>query len=93
MSSTSKEISRGAHILAFPLARRRDLVKKPAEQMLAHSPTEAEGHLSFELERHRRVLRRRQLSEDVIDGAISRIGTCSPGRVLASRHGAAWQSA
>jgi Family of unknown function (DUF6074) len=54
-------------VLAFPLARRRDLVKKLAEQMLARQPKEAERHLGFELERHRRVLRRRLFSNSTIE--------------------------
>jgi Family of unknown function (DUF6074) len=74
MSSISKEISRSAHMLAFPLARRRDLVKKLAQQMLARSPTEAERHLSFELKRHRRILRRRQLSDGTIEAELRALG-------------------
>ncbi len=60
----------GARILPFPLSRRCNLVKKLAEQMLARSPKEAERHLAFELERHRRILGRRQLSEGAIEVAI-----------------------
>jgi hypothetical protein len=63
-------VLRGARILAFPLARRRDLVKKLAEQILARPPKQAERHLGFELERHRRILRRRQLSERVIEAGL-----------------------
>jgi hypothetical protein len=62
--------ARNARLLAFPLARRRDLVTKLAGQMLARSPTEAERHLLFELERHRRILARRQLSTDVIEAQL-----------------------
>jgi Family of unknown function (DUF6074) len=54
-------------VLAFPLARRRDLVNKLAAQMLARQPKEAERHLGFELERHRKVLRRRQFSNSTIE--------------------------
>jgi hypothetical protein len=60
----------GARILAFPLARRRDLLKKLAEQMLARSPKDAERHLSVELERHRRILRRRQLTDRVVHAEL-----------------------
>jgi hypothetical protein len=56
--------------LAFPLARRYSLVKKLAGQMLARRPAEAERHLALELQRHRRVLRRRQLSNELIESQI-----------------------
>jgi hypothetical protein len=61
----------GTDVLAFPLARRRNLVKKLAEQMLARSPREAERHLGFELERHRGILRRRQLADSTIEAELS----------------------
>jgi Family of unknown function (DUF6074) len=67
----SNASARRAILLAFPLARRRDLVKKLAEQMLARSPKEAERHLGFELERHRRILRRRQLADSTIEAELS----------------------
>lgn len=57
-------------VSVFPLARRRLLVKKLAGQMLARSPAAAEGHLAFELQRHRRTLRNRQLSDEVIEGQM-----------------------
>ena len=55
-----------AQLFAFPLSRRRELVRKLAAQMLNRSPVEAEKHLASELRRHRRVLARRQLSDAAI---------------------------
>jgi hypothetical protein len=60
-------------LVAFPLAHRRNLVRNLAEQMLARSPTEAERHLGFELERHRRVLRRGQLLSGAIEAELRRL--------------------
>jgi transcription initiation factor TFIIIB Brf1 subunit/transcription initiation factor TFIIB len=57
----------GALVLSFPLNRRRALVARLAAQMLARVPGEAEKHLTFELLRHKRILSRRQLSEEVIE--------------------------
>lgn len=53
-------------VLPFPLGRRHSLVKRLAAQLLARAPREADRHLAFELRRHRRALRRRQVSEDII---------------------------
>jgi hypothetical protein len=58
-------------VLAFPLARRHGLVTKLARQMLARPPKEAERHLGYELNRHRRILRRRQLSESEIEAELN----------------------
>lgn len=66
----TKNAPPGPQVLAFPLARRRDLVKKLAEQMLARPSKEAERHLGFELERHRRILRRRQLTDRVVNAEL-----------------------
>jgi hypothetical protein len=46
----------GARVLAFPLSRRRNLVKKLAEQMLACSPKEAQRHFGFGI-KQRKVAR------------------------------------
>ena len=59
-----------ALVVAFPLGRRRALVKNLTKQMLDRSPVEAEKHLAFELSRHRRLLRRWQLSEPAINAQV-----------------------
>ncbi len=60
-------MKRPSQVLAFPLDRRCKLVRKLAEQVLARSPSEAEKHLTFELQRHKRILSRRQLAEEIIE--------------------------
>ena len=57
----------GTSVVPFPLDRRRGLVRNITQQMLARSHSEAERHLAFELRRHHRILRRRQISNDVIE--------------------------
>jgi hypothetical protein len=69
-NSPTKKSALRAYILAFPLARRYSLVKKLASQMLARSSAAADGHLAFELQRHRRTLRNRKLSDDVIEREV-----------------------
>jgi hypothetical protein len=59
-----------AQLFAFPLSRRRELVRKLAAQMLNRSPSEAERHLTVELQRHRRVLQHRQLSKETIEAQL-----------------------
>jgi GTP-sensing pleiotropic transcriptional regulator CodY len=56
--------------LPFPLDRRHDLVTRLAAQMLARSPSDANKHLVVELERHRRILRRRGFADSVIAAQI-----------------------
>lgn len=60
-----------AQLLTFPLERRRALVARLAARMLARPPKEAEKHLAFELERHRRSLARKRLPIEAIDIQIS----------------------
>jgi hypothetical protein len=60
-------MSASAQLFAFPLSRRRELVRKLAGQMLERSPVEAEKHLASELRRHRRLLTRKQLSEAAVE--------------------------
>jgi excisionase family DNA binding protein len=67
--------SRGAPVLAFPLAGRRSLVERLAGQMLDRSSVEAQKHLSFELSRHRRLLARRQVPAVAIDDQLRALGT------------------
>jgi hypothetical protein len=68
--TTISTVKPSAIVLAFPLSRRRTLVAKLAAQMLARSPSEAEKHLAFQLSRHRRTLRRRQLPDEIIDAQL-----------------------
>jgi hypothetical protein len=67
-------------LLLLPLAQRYSLVKKLdslvkklAGQMLARPALEAERHLAFELERHRRILRRRQLSNEMFEAQVGEL--------------------
>jgi hypothetical protein len=57
--------------LAFPLDRRRDLVRRLAEQMLARSAQDAERHLAHQLRRQANVLARKRLSDDTIQREIT----------------------
>ncbi|MGE0037349.1 MAG: DUF6074 family protein [Xanthobacteraceae bacterium] len=57
-------------VIPFPMSRRHALVHKLARQMLDRSPVEAEKHLTLELSRHERVLRRRRFPEDVIASQV-----------------------
>jgi hypothetical protein len=70
ISNDNKSRSRGAHLLAFPLASRRSLVERLAGQMLDRSPIEAQKHLSFELSRHRRLLTRRRVTAAAINDQL-----------------------
>jgi hypothetical protein len=50
---------KAAEVIAFPPARRRDLVVKVAAQMAARPPHLADAHLRRQLERQGRVFRRK----------------------------------
>jgi Family of unknown function (DUF6074) len=58
-------------LLAFPLDRRRDLVRRLAAQMIARSEQDAERHLAHQLRRQANVLARKQLSDDSIHREIA----------------------
>ena len=57
-------------ILLFPMERRRALVEKLAQQMLARCPAAADKHLAIQLRRQGNVMQRRGLSEPVIDAQL-----------------------
>lgn len=56
----------GAVLIAFPIVRRRDLIRRTAEQMLARPPAEAEKHLQAQVRRQASSMRRRQLTDAAI---------------------------
>jgi len=60
-----------AILIAFPIVRRQDLVRRIAEQMLARSEILAEKHLQCQLNRQRSKLKRKQITDDVIEQQIA----------------------
>jgi len=61
----------GAVVLAFPIARRGDLVRRLAVQMAARPRGQAEKHLQLQLRRQEASLRRKHLAEDVISRQVA----------------------
>jgi Family of unknown function (DUF6074) len=57
-------------VVLFPLARRRNLIKRLAAQMAARRPAAAEKHLQQQLRRQTNVLHRRQMSDQVIEREV-----------------------
>ena len=55
-----------AELIAFPIARRRGLIERTAEQMLARPHELAEKHLQAQVRRQGQAMRRRQLPPDQI---------------------------
>jgi Family of unknown function (DUF6074) len=59
-----------AHVRAFPLKARRDLVVRIAAQMIARPSDLAEQHLQQQLQRQFRVLARKQVSDVDVEREI-----------------------
>jgi hypothetical protein len=59
-----------ASLIAFPIVRRRELIERVAEQMLARPAGLAEKHLASQIRRQASAMRRRQITEDAITGQM-----------------------
>jgi hypothetical protein len=61
----------GAVLVPFPLVRRRALIERTAEQMLARPLELAEKHLAMQVRRQASAMRRKQIAEDVISRQVA----------------------
>jgi hypothetical protein len=59
-------VKRG-RVVPYPLARRRDLVLRLAEQMAVRAPGAAEKHLAQQIKRHVAILQRKGVDSLVIE--------------------------
>ena len=59
--------------VAFPLARRRDLVRRLAVQVIARPPEKAERHLEAQLRRQGKALRDKGVADDVVGRELSQL--------------------
>ncbi|MFY9291576.1 MAG: DUF6074 family protein [Methylorubrum rhodinum] len=81
-----------AAILAFPLARRRGLIRKQGARLAEMPPREAEKHLAYLLRQQGEAMGRRGLDPAEIERQVAALETavrCEIVRNLASYGGAA----
>jgi hypothetical protein len=79
-------------ILPFPLARRRDFVRRHAARMAELPPATAEKHLIYQLRVQAETMQRRGIAPDLISAHISSLETvirCELWRRLILEGGAA----